>query len=193
MEPIILDLPEQRKRTWYLKTGIMNSILHRNDTQIKKEKNLLNQLRERHQFLVVRLPNNYERPYKKVTIPVKLNGKVKNIDEIAEYIENNNIELLDEEVVIIEEAYNEWLELYNKANIVNPQIQPIHTIAEPITNLAETKPISDNNVNNTKWVLPVAKALPTAYKIGRGKKTKVNKQKSNSRKKRTIKKRKNIR
>jgi len=137
MESIISVLPQTNKRIWYLKTGIMNSILHRNDTHMQKEENLLNQLRERHQFLVVRLPNNEHESYKKISIPVKLNGRLKDIvDEILKYIDNNNIYLLDEEVVIIENAYNEWLELYNKMNTYT-HIQPFPTVAEYIHSLEE--------------------------------------------------------
>ena len=194
-ESISNPLPAIGKRLWYLTTNPFNSIYHlRDDTRIQKEGNLLNQLRKRHQFLMVRLPS------KKISIPVKLNGIIQRQDDISNHLRRNYRGLSQDEYKSIFHAYNEWLELHDKVN-VDASIQPVLTVAESPYILEETAPIN-NNHDNSHSSLPVANqiitdsSLPVAdqirrYQTGTGKKTKANRKKSNKiTKKKTKKSRK---
>uniref|UniRef100_A0A6C0DU73 Uncharacterized protein n=1 Tax=viral metagenome TaxID=1070528 RepID=A0A6C0DU73_9ZZZZ len=180
---------EPTERIWYLITSLSNTISNTlfrgRKTPIQKEQDLFNQIMYKHQFLVIVLPNESGN-VKKVTIPIVISGRVKPLKQIDDYIENNYPNLTDSEYDLIDEAYNEWYELYNQLH-VNSQIQPIlttanissqneaHTLAE-ISNLSNENNTNNNSNNNVSNVskIPSATSLPHAYKIGRGKKTKKN-------------------
>jgi hypothetical protein len=180
------DLPPTAERTWYLKTSLYYSLANRNATPKNKEQILIEQVKSRNQSLVVRLSG-----YKKVTIPVVVSGRAKTEDEFIDSIEKRFPDT-DEYDEIIADAYDEWLEIYNRYNR-NSESQPVHALADINTisnvNLAQVDATSNFIENNSK--LPSAKPLeiPMAFRERGGKKMKTKIKKSKLKK--TKKTRKN--
>lgn len=193
------DATEPTKRIWHLRTSlsktIANSLFNRRKTPIQKEGELLEQLRDRHQALVIRLPNENGKTIK-VIIPIVISGEVRPVEQIEHYVDNNYPDLEDSDYDLIEEAYNEWYDMYTQTN-VNPQVKPVLTTAQFTPNaessvLAEaSRSHTNTNSNDNRMSNSLARAtvLPYAYKIGRGKKTK-KQQKSKSKSKKQQKSKK---
>lgn len=167
---------QKAKRTWYLKTNILNNLRYYFSFDENEEENLQNQLRATNQTLCVNLVND-----KTICMPVLKNGQVMpfRFTYILPLFRNNTMDL-NQVTDQMANAYYEWYHEYNNMDHTDVTITPLAQATLDINNSGSAdipiaRQMNENDFATAEYVRTIRggkkKTKMKKNKMKRGKKT----------------------